>query len=243
MLVKDYMPFFSGAKFDDGKKFDFSDKNVADTRIGFITERIKGKNIIHLGAADHIGLIDKKIKDNTWLHKLISESSKHCLGVDINSEAVNHCNELGWDNMICADMIKDSATVIYSLGRVKQDYIVAGEIVEHVDNPVQFLRDINRIYFAYVERIIITVPNAFRAANIKFCLKGVEGINTDHKYWFTPYTICKVVFNAGMIPEEICYAGKVYGKTGALLKIFAQNICAEDIICVAKLNRTDGINI
>lgn len=239
MMVQEYIPYLKGEKFDDGKIFDFSDENVSNTRIGYITECVKGKNIIHLGAADHIGLIDRKIEADIWLHKLISEVSNRCLGVDINTEAVEYCNKLGWNNMICADMITDSSKVISCLGGgEKQDYIIAGEIVEHVDNPVSFLSEINRIYYPYTDRIIITVPNVFRSANLKFCLKGLEGINTDHKYWFSPYTICKVVVDAGMIPEEVCYAGKSYGKTGMFLRmLFKKNICAEDIICIAKLSK------
>jgi hypothetical protein len=33
----------------------------------------------------------------------------------------------------------------------------------------------------------------------------VEIINSDHRFWFTPYTISKVLVSAGYNPEKITY--------------------------------------
>lgn len=35
---------------------------------------------------------------------------------------------------------------------------------------------------------------------------GIELINTDHKYWFTPFTIGKVLLQAGIKPIELFFA-------------------------------------
>ena len=34
----------------------------------------------------------------------------------------------------------------------------------------------------------------------------LEIINSDHRFWFTPYTIAKVLVSAGYNPEKISYA-------------------------------------
>jgi len=34
----------------------------------------------------------------------------------------------------------------------------------------------------------------------------LEIINSDHRFWFTPYTISKVLVSAGYNPEKIHYA-------------------------------------
>jgi hypothetical protein len=34
----------------------------------------------------------------------------------------------------------------------------------------------------------------------------LEIINSDHRFWFTPYTIAKVLVSAGYNPEKITYA-------------------------------------
>jgi hypothetical protein len=33
-----------------------------------------------------------------------------------------------------------------------------------------------------------------------------EVINSDHRFWFTPYTISKVLVSAGYIPDKIIYS-------------------------------------
>ena len=37
-------------------------------------------------------------------------------------------------------------------------------------------------------------------------MKYLEVINSDHRYWFTPYTISKILVSAGYNPEKIIYA-------------------------------------
>lgn len=246
MIIDNNMKkYLSGEYFDDGRYFDFSanfkgggNKNneVFDTRIEAILKYSLGKTIIHLGAADHIELIDKKIKENIWLHDLICKSSKDVIGFDINEEAVTYINSLGWSNIYCVDMVNDAAHAkkLLAAQKKKWDYLLAGEILEHINNPVEFLSQLNENYRNCVKYIIITVPNAFRISNIKSTLQGMEGINTDHKYWFTPFTLCKVAAEAGMSPERLIYAGKAQGKTKLLLKFFNKNICYDDLILIAK---------
>jgi hypothetical protein len=33
-----------------------------------------------------------------------------------------------------------------------------------------------------------------------------EVINSDHRYWFTPYTISKILVSAGYTPEKIIFS-------------------------------------
>lgn len=236
MEVETIKEYLQGVKFDDGKFIDvFSER--FESRLDALQTIVSKKRCIHLGATDHMPLIEDKIKNNTWLHKCISESAKECVGIDINSEAVDYCNNIGWKNIIAADFLEDIEKVKKYIGTEKWDYIVAGELVEHIDNPIDFLKKINFIYYKNIDRIIITVPNAFNIDNFKSALKGMEGINTDHRYWFTPYTILKVATMAGLEPEYILYTGQKKGKTGMFLKLFKKNICSTGILLVARLRQ------
>ncbi len=162
-----------------------------------------------MGACDHKNLIDGKIKRNVWLHKLLTENSARCVGFDIDRESVEYCHAIGWNNIFLADMISEFHKVYPKIiGVPKWDYLVAGEIVEHLDNPVSFLQSLRTQYRDYISRIIITVPNAFKILNAKFAIEGKECINTDHRYWFTPYTICKVAHRAGFSIRELFYVGE-----------------------------------
>ena len=50
---------------------------------------------------------------------------------------------LNYNNVLCADIINDD---IPSLKKEKWDYLIMGEILEHIDNPVSFLTKINEKY-------------------------------------------------------------------------------------------------
>lgn len=110
--------------------------------------------------------------------------------------------------------------------------------MEHVDNPVQFLEEVNKNYQGIADKIIITVPNAFSVFNFITALSGREANNTDHRYFFTPYTLCKVVYMAGMMPEEIMFAEKWGGRRAIWLrKWFKRNICGDRLVMIARLGR------
>src|SRR5450759_5427146 len=64
------------------------EKHKIISREAAITEIIRDKNVIHIGCSDHIQIINDKIRNNTWLHKLISDNSKKCIGIDIDKESI-----------------------------------------------------------------------------------------------------------------------------------------------------------
>ena len=163
----------------------------------FIEAIIKDKRVIHVGCTDHIPLIGNKIKENIWFHKRLNESAMTCLGIDINSDAIDYCKkELGYHNIYYHD-IGSSSKPLQEIENSRWDYMIIGEVLEHVDNPVLFFKNILKNY-SCIEKIIITVPNAFRIENFGYVFKHRELINSDHRYWFTPYTLAKVATESGM---------------------------------------------
>lgn len=194
--ISEIKEYISGEKFSSGLTLFLNEKKIEmKSRINLICELVKGKRVIHLGFTDHLPLIKAKIENNTWLHGLLDKQCSECFGVDIDQETVDYVRtEYGYDNTICADILVDD------LLKEKQgmwDYIILGEILEHVENPVNFIGTIQKKYQGKINKIIITVPNLFCKYHARNILKGVEHINTDHRYWFTPFTILKVVHEAG----------------------------------------------
>ncbi|MCU0461916.1 MAG: class I SAM-dependent methyltransferase [Bacteroidales bacterium] len=172
-----------------------------------ITEIIKGKDVIHIGCSDHIPVIREKMAVNKWLHKLITDNSRTCIGVDIDKESIEFVTrELGFNNVICGNIITDD---LNELSAREWDYAVFGEIIEHLDNPVEFLKIFREKYGKNVKRFIITVPNIYNKKNLKNLLRYREEINSDHRFWFTPYTVAKVLVSAGFMPEKISFANLI----------------------------------
>jgi hypothetical protein len=202
-LTSEDIDYLTSKKFSSGLKIKISQhEKTSQFRMELLEELVNKKKIIHLGCTDHLPLIREKIKKNAWLHKRLINSAKKCLGIDIDKQSIDFIKEeLGYKDVILHDVNKDEIPTI--IKNEKWDYMVIGEILEHVDNPVLFLSAIKNRYLDFVEKLIITVPNAFSYNNFKYSFKNMEFINSDHRYWFTPYTLLKVIFNSGMTVKEL----------------------------------------
>lgn len=198
--------YLIGNKFSNGLVVNLlpkKEKNIP--RLDFIQEIVKNKTVLHIGCADHLPLIEEKIKNNIWLHALLLDKAKFCVGIDNNKSAVDFINnKLKINNVFLLDVIKDELPKVITENY--WNYIVLGEILEHIDNPVQFLSNLRSKFRDNAEFLIITVPNAFELTNFLFAFKNIEFINTDHRYWFTPFTISKIATISGFNVDNFFFS-------------------------------------
>jgi hypothetical protein len=204
--------YLSGEKFSSGLKLKISspEKSVLN-RIGYIIQLAKDKDVLHLGCCDHIPIIKEKIASHRWLHQYITQHASSCLGLDIDKEAVDYVTQntefknVFWGNITAdekIDFIKDR----------KFDLMVMGEILEHTDDPVSFLKKIKANYAENIKNILITVPNAFSINNTYYSKRHIEFINSDHRFFFTPFTLGKVVTRAGFKIIKFDFADNISSK-------------------------------
>lgn len=180
------------------------EKHEIISREKTIIDFIRDKDVVHIGCSDHIQIINSKIRNNLWLHKLITENAKKCIGIDIDRESIDYIKkELGYQNVIYGNILTDE---FKDLKENKWDYAVFGEIIEHLDDPVNFLKVFKAKYGENVNRFIITVPNIYNKRQFINMKNYREVINSDHRFWFTPYTISKVLVSAGYNPEKLDYS-------------------------------------
>jgi Methyltransferase domain len=201
-LLAETLPYIEGKKFADLIPFKIQQRGKLQDRMDFVESLIQGKSVLHVGCLDHLPLIEQKIKDNRWFHGRISQSASTCLGVDINLEGIEFVRSNLGINNICYGKI-DSSEKIPEIANSYWDYVVLGEVLEHIDNPVDFLNKFLNTYRSCFEKIILTVPNAFRIGNFLAAMKSQELINSDHRYWFSPYTAWKVAHQAGFQIDAI----------------------------------------
>jgi SAM-dependent methyltransferase len=203
-LVNKYL---SDKEFSNGLDISFLERINDQSRLDKILDICRNKKVIHIGCADHLPLIQKKIASNKWLHKLLTENTTNCIGIDINSEAISYIKDkLFIDNVYCADVEHDNMDFIL---REDWDILILGEIIEHVDNPVQFLINIRNVFKDRVKEIVITAPNVLNILTIKDIKNNIENINTNHNYWFSPYTLSRVVYKSGFTNIEFSFADRV----------------------------------
>lgn len=202
--------YINGTKFSNGYSLEFKNQpNKIFKRIELVEELVRDKKVLHLGCADHLPLINQKISSNNWLHKRITDSASYCVGIDINKEAIRHCHSLGYNNILNCDIYKDS--IPDELSSHYFDYVVIGELLEHVDNPVSFLKQVSAFLENRFSEIVVTGPNALRWNNTKNSFQQKEVINSDHRFWFTPYTLAKLIVLADLTPLNFwfCMTGGI----------------------------------
>jgi hypothetical protein len=202
----DALQYLSGSKFSTVGLFQIAapQRNVL-LRLDYLESISRGQKVIHVGFADHLPIIAERMKKNEWLHQRLLNVADRCLGIDIEQDAVAYVQQtFGMADVYVHDLGGEAA--LPAILEDRWDYMILGEIVEHLDNPVAFLAGIRAKYAHCVERLVVTVPNAFRASNVLLALGHKEQINTDHRFWFTPYTLAKVAVKAGYTVEafEFC---------------------------------------
>ena len=202
MQYQDILPYLQGKRFSNSLAWHLPryPRNLV-YRMDLLKSMVKDKRIIHLGCADHPELIQKKIDANRWLHQILTDSAQECLGIDINQQGIDFMiNSLKLNNVICDNIIESD---IPRIAEGSWDYIILGELIEHLDNLNHFLINLKQKYGHNIKRMIITVPNAFYIRNVLGAFLGKETINSDHRIWLTPYTLCKNLVQAGLTVESI----------------------------------------
>lgn len=185
-----------------------SSKDVVE-KMDYITKIIEGKKVVDVGFADHYDIIDERLANGMWVHGIFRKVASKILGVDIDPKAIAYLKEkFRFEDVYCHDIT--SPELLAPIANEDWDYLVLSEVLEHVGNPVDFLKAIKANYGVRVKKVIISVPNAWGIITLKSVLKAKERINSDHRFWFTPYTLAKVVTDAGYKIEEFKLCNSYY---------------------------------
>ena len=128
------------------------------------------------------------------LHKRIAEANKETLGVDIDPEGAEVLNKQGY-NVIVADV------ETMDLGK-QFNTIVAGEIIEHLENPGRFLRNMHK-HLVPGGVIIVSTPNPFYAGSAwKIWRYGKPAVHEEHMGWQDPITLEQLFKRTGFEPFD-----------------------------------------
>jgi hypothetical protein len=201
-----YGDFLSGKKLDVGRRFPDVSLPITVDRIEYLQRKCRGKRVLHIGCLDHPEIILERVKDASWLHGIVSKVSELCLGIDVDARGYDLVRrELGIENIQLLDLSKPlELKDLTCLLKTHWDLIICPEILEHITNHQQFLQNLLSLSDSETT-LIITVPNAFQFGNFINALRGFETINSDHKYWFTFYTLSRLLTANGWMPRQLVY--------------------------------------
>lgn len=157
-------------------------------RLELIKTICDGKKVLHLGCTNWPYTVDA-IEAGTLLHKDLAEVSRELYGFDFDQEGIDVLASKGFDNLYRADLEKlDEVDLNETF-----DVIIAGEMIEHLNNPGLFLNGIKR-FMGHETQLVITTINAYSA--MRFFVYGLRGrggalepVHPDHVAYYSYSTL------------------------------------------------------
>jgi 2-polyprenyl-3-methyl-5-hydroxy-6-metoxy-1,4-benzoquinol methylase len=160
-------------------------------REAFILDRCRGKRVLDIGCIDH-PFLEARLADGSWLHAKIVAVAREVVGVDSaerDMAAVRGRPDVG-------RMIVGDAERLDALALEPFEVVVAGEIMEHLNNPGLFLASAHTVLAAQGE-LVISVPNAFCLRRLLRIPSGYEKVHPDHVAYYSHATLSRLLRRAG----------------------------------------------
>src|SRR6186997_4676 len=157
-------------------------------RVDLIMEMCAGKKVLHLGCANY-PYTQNSIDNEMLLHYDLEKSAGELYGFDFDQPGLDILAANGTGNLYRADLEKlDEVAMSETF-----DVIVAGEMIEHLNNPGLFLTGIQRFMNAET-RLVLTTINAYCGMRwFWYGLRGRRGkqepVHPDHVAYYSYSTL------------------------------------------------------
>src|SRR5262249_38340639 len=158
------------------------------------------RRVIDLGFVDD-GQMDSKRSRGSWLHAALAVEARELAGVDADAAGVERAHALGYEAH-AADVQRGAEIV--DLALEPADVVVAGELVEHLDRPGDFLEAVKTLVAADGV-LVLTTPNAHSLTNVLGALAGRELVNPDHVAWLSWRTLTTLLARHGWAVDSLAY--------------------------------------
>jgi SAM-dependent methyltransferase len=201
--------------------------------------------VLHLGCTNWPYTLEA-MEAGTLLHKDLAEVSSELYGFDFDQEGIDVLAAKGFDNLFQADVEK--------LGEValdkKFDVIIAGEMIEHLNNPGRFLEGIKR-FMNSETKLVLTTINAY--SGMRFFVYGLRGrggslepVHPDHVAYYSYSTLKLLLERHGFNVAEFMFydLGFEHRPHNGRLRNLINDVCvkiasqwADGLIAICQLSR------
>ena len=160
-----------------------------DYRRKIILKYIKNKTVLDLGVGD--------IRDR-FLHEFVAKHSKKAIGLEISQKRADALSEKGY-NIIIGDAQN------FDLKK-KFDVILAGDLIEHLENPGLFIKSVKK-HMKNDSIFILNTPNIY---SINLLLRGCCFFGNvhhfdEHTLAFTEQLLRKLLKMNALYVKKVIY--------------------------------------
>jgi 2-polyprenyl-3-methyl-5-hydroxy-6-metoxy-1,4-benzoquinol methylase len=158
---------------------------LLEERTTFLLERCRARRVLHLGCLDW-PIQRERLANGTWLHGKLTEVAAELVGIDLAADAILEVQSQGYGHNIHRGDAEHLDEVASRFGRF--DVVVAGELIEHLNNPGLFLESAKAV-LSPDGRLLITTPNAFCLRRFLRVPFGSESVHRDHVSYYSHATL------------------------------------------------------
>lgn len=168
-----------------------------DHKIDFIVGHAAGKHVLDLGC---IGHDVANLQSRYHVYRALSQRCASLTGLDLSEAGISHMQALGYDAVF-----GDAQN--FDLGR-KFDCIVAGDLIEHLEDFSGFFRSVKR-NLAEGGKLVISTPNPWYWRNIVKSVLSLEvSNNIEHTCWLCPRTLRQLAQRHGFRLDDITFGSR-----------------------------------
>jgi 2-polyprenyl-3-methyl-5-hydroxy-6-metoxy-1,4-benzoquinol methylase len=174
-----------------------------------LAERVRGARVLDLGCVQHD---ISAVYSDTWLHQHLVQAARSVVGVDLLADHVSAMRARGY--------VAVTADVCHlDLGE-RFDVVVAGELIEHLDDPGSMLTRA-RAHLEPGGRLLVTTPNVYFAYHVLeawFC-EPSRRWNPEHVAWYEPFTLTNLLERHGFRVRTVTYLTRSRKLRGVLRRL------------------------
>jgi SAM-dependent methyltransferase len=168
-------------------------------RVAYLESAVRGRRTVHVGFVDS-GCWQYHSQFDRWLHAHLDRNASELVGLDLDELGVAEARRRGYEAH-CVDCSDDAA--VAALGLTPADIVVAGEIIEHLDNSGSFLDGLHSLVRPGGE-LVVTTPNSSGLMNaLSAAAVGYEVNHPDHVTLYSCFTLCNLLERHGWAVEEV----------------------------------------
>ena len=197
-------------------------------RLEFIKGVCVGKRVLHLGCTNWPYTVEA-IDAGTLLHKNLAEVSSDLYGFDFDQEGIEELAAKGFGKLFRADLERLEEVAVDE----KFDVIIAGEMIEHLNNPGLFLNGIKR-FMTRDTRLVVTTVNAY--SGMRFLVYGLRGrrgilepVHPDHVAYYSYSTLKLLLERHGFNVEKFMFydLGDEHRPHNSRLRNILNDVCVK----------------